>query len=122
MSNLIFDLITTFEKRYSEDGVFIEKKLVVEFKTEPCELIPNNLPGEPVTGNVTIEYLIVPTESTQFFTQHRKEFEYDINFSKGIFQTTTVVVIAENEEGVHRSESASYANDEEKEVIKPVDN
>jgi len=119
MSNLILNLKTTFERRFSEDGTFLEKKLVVKFDTPQCRVTGTILPQEPVIGNVTLEFIIVPKQNNYFFTYHEYEFDYDINFIKGFFQTTTVRIITEDEAGTRHYENAACTSDEEKDVIKP---
>ena len=120
MSNLIFNLVVTFEKRYDkETGDFLEKKMVVEFDTAPCTIDRQILPNQPITGNVTLEYLITPENNNQFFTHHKEEFDYNIVFENGVYQTTTVVVVTENKQGESYSENAACTSDEEEDVIKP---
>ncbi len=120
MSNLILNLAVTFEKRQSKTGKLPNKIMVVEFDTAPCIIIRKILPNEPITGNVTLEYFITPDKNTQFFTHFKEEFIYDINFDEGAYQTTTLVVITENEIGENYSENDSCTNNEEEDVIKPV--
>ena len=120
MSNLILNLAVTFEKRQSKTGKLLNKIMVVEFDTAPCIIIRKILPNEPITGNVTLEYFITPDKNTQFFTHFKEEFNYDIHFDEGAYQTTTLVVITENEIGENYSENDSCTNNEEEDVIKPV--
>ena len=120
MSNLIFNLVVTFEKRYSkETGEFIEKKMVVEFDTAPCTVVRKILPNQPITGNVTIEYFIASENNNQFFSHHKEEFDYNIDFDKSVYQTTTLVVVTENEDGESYSENAACTSNDEEDVIKP---